>query len=412
MTYIKNKYKNLIYICLNVSLLFFYNQIIGMNKLADEVISLAVGLNNLSNKVIEPGINFLLGPTLIGKDFNEILNKQIREKYNIQNNLALMAFDDKNKIYQLRVLQQKFMDCEYNAIKNSLILSSNFFYSQEEFYKRYALLLDKVLYGKFTAALSDELKIDVTKECGSDISRINNLVNSKDFLSKIFNNVNDIDLALKAAPRLIYGLNLDFNNTIKFIVLDTSSIEKDVLIKKYKENLTEYEKLKPDFAQEQAVLAFLLSNLLIFPFENFKNLYDQFASLSNDKNYFFGLQLSTFTTMQHAIGVVIHKYLNNTELLILDSLNQKYSDNRSYKDSIDNLQKIISSNISDLFVRSLCLLYLITIQDINNSDQENSEKQESIKFYTSQLLDRISKLGLSENQTFLRYKSLIDKSAI
>src|SRR5438128_1580339 len=103
-----------------------------MNKLADEVISLAVSLNNLNNTVNVPKINFLVGPTLIGKNLNEILGKQIIEKYGISNNLALVAFDDKNKIYQLRVLQQKHLDCEYHAIKNSLILSSNFFYSKEE----------------------------------------------------------------------------------------------------------------------------------------------------------------------------------------------------------------------------------------------------------------------------------------
>lgn len=347
-----------------------------------DLFELSNRLPSYTNILEHQSKSFLLSKFLKNKTCKNILTEDQIDKLHVNPSQSiLLSFDEDKDIYQLRVLNQSGLSCGYHAIKNYLWMLKSLSSSLDRFGKCYFAMLSEDLYNKYQSETGCPPFESIAPYQDAVINKIKN-----NEITCAFDNQNPCipKESSKYINDLIY---------IAFSVYGGSSFLQDIE-KVAKEIIIDLESVNLDYNQFAYEVAVLSGN---------NNLLDTLYRRSNEfltnSDFLLGINFNVWTSMDHAVCLIVHKVQNNEEYLFLDSLNKDFKTayQGRYLQAIDTIKSFLSRK--DYFENALVRYTYVTIKYyIDNFFTTN--KAGAIRIFNMHL-PKINRFNLQNNNLYI-----------
>lgn len=296
-----------------------------------------------------PKNSFLLSTQLSGKKFQDIFtNKEIQELNLKPQDPIFLEQDNEKNIYQIKVLHQKGVSCGYHSIKNYLWLMKALSSDFNKFNEYYFSILSGKTYETYQESTG----------CPSHGS-------IADYQKIVFEKIKNKQIKSVPEESAEYIASFTPLNFSKYKgMYDIQEIEKEA-----KPILSSIEGLNQDSANKFAYeIAILDSNK-----STIEKLYSLSLDFNNNSSFLHGFDLNVYTSMDHALCLIINKDKENIEYILADSLNSNFkrAAGMRYLQAIDTLKSFISQKgyLEEVLVR---YIYIMLSHHLNKTKYEKS----------------------------------------
>lgn len=264
--------------------------------------------------------NCLLSAQLKDKKFQDIFTEKKIKELNLGAHEPIFLEQDSDKnIYQIKVLGQKGLSCGYHSIKNYVWLMKALNSDFNKFNEYYSQILSKNVYEDYQNSTTFPPQESIEPYEKSVIDKIKNKQVKglpeesgkyiEDFVEIIFSKYDsksDIQSIEEEAKKIIPSIEGSDPNTTDRLAYEVCVLNRN--------------------------------NALI---EKLHNLNLEFL---NNPRFIHGFNLSVWTSMDHAICLIINKDKENIEYILADSLNKNFKSDFEgrYLQAIETLKSFIS----------------------------------------------------------------------
>ncbi len=368
-------------LCFLMALIFAVTTNVTQAMVLD-LFELSNGLTSYTNILEHQSKSFLLSKFLKNKTFKNILTEDQIDKIHVNpSQTILLSFDEDKDIYQLKVLNQSGLSCGYHAIKNYLWMLKSLNSSLDQFGKCYFAMLSEDLYNKYQSETGCPSSESIAPYQDVVINKIKN---------------NEITCAFDNQNPCIPKESSKYINDFLYIVFSVyggSSFLQDIE-KVAKEIIIDLESVNSDYNQFAYEVAVLSGNNTLLD-----TLYRRSNEFLTNSDFVLGINFNVWTSMDHAVCLIVNKVQNNEEYLFLDSLNKDFKTayQGRYLQAIDTIKSFLSRK--DYFEHALVRYTYVTIKYYIDKFF-TTNKAGAIRIFNIHL-PKINKFNLKNNNLYI-----------